>query len=401
MLPLLGNMAVKMCLVALLLASCTVVQGQTQQCRYGVPNDGCPNGQHCHSGQCVCNCPTEPCDLPPCKTSSQDVDMLAIVVDEYAPNLTAVHTVNMTIPPLAPGEVFIRVEASSVNPIDYKVLDGTIKGFFPLQFPQILGADIVGTVLQSNSPRLRVNSRVWGDLGTGSTSGAWASYAVAPAEGLSEAPSASEGDALSSEDLATMPLVAKTMWQALELADHVFTADRKSLNESVVVITSGTGGTGTMGIQIARARGASHVVTTAGNPAAPALVEKLGANRVVDYHSAALFDVLEDNSVDVVIDNYGYDPDAAMKALRPGGVFVSLTHATPTEGKSGVSNYTMFCNASRHDDLDALASLVSKRQLQPVVAATFPMAGIIDAIHYTQKGGYNGKVALTTFDYGA
>ena len=70
--------------------------------------------------------------------------MLAIVVDEYAPNLTTVHTVNMTIPPLAPGEVFIRVEASSVNPIDYKVLDGTIKGFFPLQFPQILGADIVG-----------------------------------------------------------------------------------------------------------------------------------------------------------------------------------------------------------------------------------------------------------------
>ena len=40
-----------------------------KQCAYGTPNNGCTKGQHCHSGQCVCDCRAEPCNLPPCKAA--------------------------------------------------------------------------------------------------------------------------------------------------------------------------------------------------------------------------------------------------------------------------------------------------------------------------------------------
>jgi hypothetical protein len=51
-------------------------------------------------------------------------------------------------PAPGPGEVLVRVAATSVNPIDYKRRAGLTKDFYPIQFPGLIGVDIAGTVVK-------------------------------------------------------------------------------------------------------------------------------------------------------------------------------------------------------------------------------------------------------------
>ena len=270
--------------------------------------------------------------------------MWAIEANKYASNLSAVFINNTAaVPSLAVGEVLLKVEGSSINPIDWKVLDGQIAKIFPLSFPaQVLGSDVVGIVHQSRTARFTVGDHVWGDLGSGSNdrgrTGPWAEYVAVPAFKLSTLPTGASNTA---PELATLPLVSKTMWQALEVAGFTPHAPRTNMT---VVVTSGTGGTGTVGVQLAKALGATKVVTTAGDVKGVALMTQLGADLVVNYHDADLFDVLGPDSVDIIIDNFGYDADAAINALRGGGSFVSLTHTSPNSTKPGVRAFEITCN---------------------------------------------------------
>ena len=91
---------------------------------------------------------------------------------------------NISIPTPSPGEVLIKVAASSVNPVDWKILTGGL----PLKFPHTLGFDVSGTVAQCNDcKRLKENDVVWADLGKtwllrGGELGAYAEYALADEE---------------------------------------------------------------------------------------------------------------------------------------------------------------------------------------------------------------------------
>lgn len=320
--------------------------------------------------------------------------MQAVEANEYAANLSAVFINGSAVLPQASSdEVLVKIEGSSVNPIDWKVLDGKYQAFFPLSFPnQILGSDIVGTVVQSHSTRFKVGDRVWADIGSGSNdrgrSGAWAEFVAVPQNKLSQFPRSVPWPQ-SAPSYATLPLVAKTMWQSLEVAGLTPHAGAGK----TVVITSGTGGTGTVGVQLAKALGAAYVITTAGARGST-LLKQLGADQVVDYRTQDLFSVLAPDSVDAVIDNYGYDANAALRVLRSGGTFVSLTHQSPNTTKPGVETFAITCNASRHDDLDAIGALVNQGLLRPVVQKSFAMSDILAALHASIAGGSIGKLAL-------
>jgi len=178
---------------------------------------------------------------------------------------------------LAAGTLLVAVAASSVNPIDYKVLDGSLASVFPLQFPHTLGNDFVGTVVNvsgSGSERFRVGDTVWGYTGVASRAGpfagAWASLLAVDVAKVALLPTESvESSSHTDVELATLPCVSLTMYQALAHGASCFTPARKAANRSVVVVTSGQGGTGLVGIQLAKALGASHVVTSAGSAPPP------------------------------------------------------------------------------------------------------------------------------------
>ena len=113
---------------------------------------------------------------------------------------------------------------------------------------------------------------------------------------------------------------------------------------------------------------------TLGSPADEKFIRSLGADAFIDYtlHDN-VFEVLANNSLDVVYDNYGAagTADQAMPALRSGGTFIFLPGdggAVSKHPKPGVKqlNYGL-CRSTNHTDLDLLRVLVEGGQVQPRV----------------------------------
>jgi NADPH:quinone reductase-like Zn-dependent oxidoreductase len=264
--------------------------------------------------------------------------------------------------------------------------------------PKVLGFDASGTIeaLGSGCSRLKVGDEVWADLGQagfkygGIQMGAWAQYAVADESQVGLKP-----QGLNFTEAAALPLAALTDYQALKKAGSPWTG-KKNLT---VVVTSGSGGTGTPAIQLAKTYGAVRIIT-ASSPSHTALLKELGATDVFDYHKGTIWEQLSDNSVDVVYDNYGAagTADAAMSSIRPGGVFVFLPGkggAVSKHPKEGVKqiNYGL-CDSSKHEDLDALKAIADKGQLKAVVQEIIPLDEINRALNTSFGGHVVGKLAI-------
>jgi len=290
------------------------------------------------------------------------------------------------------GQVLIRAVASSVNPIDWKLLK-----MFPLSYPKVLGMDVAGVVAEvgSGCERLHVGDEVWADLGNTLASGdlqlgAYGEYAVADESQVSLKP-----QSLDFQEAAALPLVGLTSFQALRMVGAPWTG-RQGLT---VVVTSGAGGTGLVAVQLAKAWGAEQIIAAASEKNAP-LLRSLGATRVVDHHKESLWDVLPADSVDVIYDNLGAagTADAAMAALRPGGKYIFLPGnggAVSRRPKPGVEqlDYGM-CDSSRGEDLDELRALVEAGHLQALVSKTFPLDAIAEAFSASVGGRVVGKIGV-------
>jgi len=301
-----------------------------------------------------------------------------------------VQVVDRAVPEPGHGQVLIRVAASSVNPVDWKLLTSPLG-------QKVLGFDVSGTIeaLGSGCTRLKVGDAVWADLGKGLESGtiqlgAWAQFAVADESQVGLKP-----ESLTFTEAATLPLVALTDYQAFKKAGSPWTG-KKNLT---VVVVSGSGGTGVPAIQLAKAYGATRIIT-ASSPSHAALLKELGATDVFDYHKGTIWEHLTENSVDIVYDNYGAvgTADAAMSSIRPGGVFVFLPGkggAVSKHPKEGVTqiNYGL-CDSSKHEDLDALKAIADKGQLKAVVQETIPLHDIVMALNTSFAGHVVGKLAI-------
>lgn len=276
-----------------------------------------------------------------------------------------------------------------MNPVDYKLLS-------VLHGPKVLGFDVSGTVVKVGDGcwRLSAGDRVWADLGDGMfpslEMGAWAEYAVADCEQISLMPTT-----LNFPSAAALPLVSLTDYQAFQKAGSPWN-QKQNLS---IVVTSGAGGTGISAIQLAKAYGASRIIT-ASSPTHFELLQSLGATDVVNYHTSTIWAMLPENSVDVVYDNYGAPgtADAAMSSLRSGGVFIFLPGkggSLSSSPKDGVTQIDFgLCDASRHEDLDALAEFVNLRELKPVISQTFALENVVQALEASFTGHAVGKISI-------
>jgi alcohol dehydrogenase len=173
--------------------------------------------------------------------------MSAVVAQKYLGNdFSSLVPIKISVPTLAKdGDVLVQVVSAAVNPIDWKVVDGFLNSSFPLVFPQKLGCDMAGMVVACRAcERLKVGDAVWSDMGAGRTSGSFAEYALASEGGVGLKPAS-----LSFGEAATLPLVSKTMYQAIQLVSPGKSSP-PSLTGKNVLITSGSGGTGFVGIQV-------------------------------------------------------------------------------------------------------------------------------------------------------
>ncbi len=177
------------------------------------------------------------------------------------------------LPEPAPGhgQVLVKVHAVALNPIDLYLRSGLIP--MPLSFPYMIGCDLAGTVakLGSGASRFKVGDRVWGsNQGLLGRQGVAAEFAAVDEDWLYPTPSK-----LSDQDAAAMALVGITAHLGL------FRFGGLKSGETVYV-PGGSGGVGSIAIQMARATGA-RAATCAGSPERVELCRSLGADLALNY----------------------------------------------------------------------------------------------------------------------
>ncbi len=291
------------------------------------------------------------------------------------------HEVTLARPVPGFSQILVAVHASGLNPTDWK---HRAHRYFLPDPPFVLGFDVSGVVeaVGFGVTVFKPGDEVFGMLPYPNGGGAHAEYVTGPARAFAPKPRA-----LTHVQAGALPLAGLTAWQAL-----VDTADVRPGQR--VLVHAAAGGVGHLAVQIAKTRGA-HVIGTAG-PANHDFVRSLGADEVIDYHTADIAEVVHD--LDVVLDQIGGEsPLRSLATLRPGGTLISLLGATQelTERAAAkrVRLAAMLVEAD-HAGMLALAGLVEAGTLGPRIARTFPLAEAAKAHALGETGHTAGKLVL-------
>ncbi len=276
------------------------------------------------------------------------------------------------------GEVLLRVHAAGVNPADWKIRAGLLKGFRPTTFPYVPGADVAG-VVEKVGPGVTIFQPAQEVFGR-SSNGSYAEYSIAPANALALKPKT-----LSFDEAATIAIGATTAWQGIFDHGNLQPGQR-------VLILGGAGGVGVFAVQFARWKGA-HVISTASTSNVD-FVRSLGAETVIDYTKTRLGD--EIHHVDLVFDTVGGGALAsAWPTLKRGGMLVSIA-GQPDEAKArelGVRT-DRFSSQVNSELLSTFALLIDEGQIKVFSGATFPLSEAGKAQELSQSGHGRGRIIL-------
>ncbi|WP_438348481.1 NADP-dependent oxidoreductase [Paenibacillus sp. FA6] len=214
--------------------------------------------------------------------------MIGIGIEQYGDE-QQLRTINIPTEQVGPGDVLISIKASGVNPVDWKVREGFLKNDFPYELPLILGWDAAGTVtaVGSNVKEFQAGDNVYFRPEM-EKQGTYADEIVVPANLVAPMPGG-----LTYVEAASLPLVGLTVWQALVEVGNVQPGDH-------VLILAGSGGIGSIAIQVAKARGAYVATTTSSNNSD--FVRDLGADEVLAYDLGSIDTTTE---FDFMLDTLG------------------------------------------------------------------------------------------------
>lgn len=288
-------------------------------------------------------------------------------------------------PQLGAGEALIQVRAAGVNPLDWKVRAGHVKGWLPHRFPLILGWDVSG-VVEAVAPgeiAFKAGDAVYGMLDF-SRDGAYAEYVAARTLNLALKPKS-----IDFARAAAVPLASLTAWQSL--------FDVGGLKPGqIVLIHGGAGGVGHFAVQFAKWKGAKVFVTA--SAANENFLRKLGADEVIDYRITKFEKSVHD--VDVVLDTIGGDTqERSWQVLRRGGILVAtLGISTPeAAGQHDVRGEGIMVHPDA-GQLNQIGALIDAGDLKPSVAAILPLAEVARAHELSQSGHVRGKIVLKVRD---
>jgi NADPH:quinone reductase-like Zn-dependent oxidoreductase len=331
--------------------------------------------------------------------------MKAFVVERYG-DADAVRAADVPDPSVGDQDVLVQIHAASVNPLDVKTRDGDFKVILPYRVPFILGNDLAGVVVAVGAgvTRFAVGDEVYARPSK-SRIGAFAELIAIHEDDVAIKPVR-----LTMEEAASIPLVGLTAWQAL--------VERANLQPGQkVLIHAGSGGVGTIAIQLAKQLGATVATTTSTSNVD--LVKDLGADVVVDYTKQAFETILHD--YDVVLDTLGGETlKKSLPVLKRGGKVISIAGPPdPAFGKELGANpvvrlamtalsfrtrqrarrhhvtYSFLFMRASGNQLRELTALIEAGTIRPVVDRVFAFESSREALAYVEEGRVKaGKVVI-------
>lgn len=279
------------------------------------------------------------------------------------------------------GEVLVRVHAAAVNPVDWKIRAGHVKGWLQYTLPMIPGWDFSGVVesVGSDAGSWKPGDEVYGrpDM---SRDGAYADYIAVRASEIAFKPKS-----IDHVHAAAIPLTALTAWQAC------FDTAKLSAGQRVL-IHAAAGGVGNFAVQFAKWKGAWVAGTASGRN--QEFLRELGVDQPVNYETTRFEEVVHD--VDVVLDTMaGETRSRSWGTLKPGGFLVTLLGRGPLEEAAahGVRGVGVLVKPNP-SQLTEIAELVDSGKLKTFVNAIFPLAEASKAHQLSETGHVRGKIVL-------
>jgi NADPH2:quinone reductase len=285
------------------------------------------------------------------------------------------------------GQVLVKVKAASVNPVDFKIRQSGQWAQVPM--PAILGYDAAGVVEAVGDlvTNLKVGDEVFYCARIFGRQGTYAEYHVEDAEIVHRKPAI-----LTFEEAASLPLAAITAWDTVATFFHTKPTD-------TVLIHAGAGGVGNFAVQLARAAGARVLAT--GRKENQGLIERLGAHEVIDYRQARFEDevlrLTEGAGVDAAFDTVGGDTiSRSIKVVRPYGKLATVVSIAGDINGMQAKNLTLYFGFMERtaEKIRALATLVERGQIRPLVDSVYPLEKVADAHRRIEAGGMKGKIVI-------
>ena len=329
--------------------------------------------------------------------------MRAAFIEETGPP-EAIKVGELPRPVPGPGQVLLRVHAVALNPIDLYIRSGLVA--MPLSFPYIIGCDVAGTVEETGTgcTRYQKGDRVWGsNQGLLGRQGVAAEYVAVDESWLYPTPAL-----LPDTDAAAVAVVGITAHLGL------FQFGQLKPGE-VVYVPGGTGGVGSMVVQMAKAAGA-RVATAAGSPERLDFCRRLGADLALNYHSDDIPTKLREFSPE------GFDVwfetqrepnlEVSIPLLRKNGrmILIAGRAAKPTlplgafyPRNCAIFGFAMFNMSADHQRRCAgdIVRWIEDGVLKPLVGRAFPLSATVDAVRVLEEkaltgaGKLTGKVVIT------
>jgi 2-desacetyl-2-hydroxyethyl bacteriochlorophyllide A dehydrogenase len=331
--------------------------------------------------------------------------MKAFVLKKYGKK-ERLHLTEVAKPSVKENEVLVQIHASWVNPLDSMIQRGEFKLFLPYKTPLINGHDMAGTIVEVGSAikNFKVGDEVYSRVGD------YRIWTFAEYIAVDESDLALKPKNLSMEEAASIPLVALTAWQALMEVGNITKSQK-------VFIQAGSGGLGSLAIQLAKHLGA-YVATTTSEKNID-LVKSLGADLVINYKTEDFETKLKE--YDLVIHS-SKDPKILQKALRilkSGGQLISLVGPPTPEfaqamwlpwylrlvirlisfsarkkAKQLNTKFTFLFMRADGNQLGKITELIESGAIKPVIDKVFLFEETNEAVEYVETGRSKGKVVI-------
>jgi NADPH:quinone reductase-like Zn-dependent oxidoreductase len=326
--------------------------------------------------------------------------MKAYQVERYGKN-EKLHLSEAAKPTINDNEVLVEIHAASVNQIDAKIRNGEFKMLMPYKPPFIIGHDVAGVVTQvgAKASKFKIGDKVFA-----SCKGTFAEFITINENDLALTPKN-----ITMEEAASIPLVGLTAWQVLVEKGNLKKGQK-------VFIQAGSGGVGTIAIQLAKHLGAYVATTT--SSANRDLVKSLGADLIIDYKTQDFETILKD--YDLVLNSQDSKTlEKSIKVLKPAGKAISISGPPDVDyaDETGLNwllknvmrllsfkikklakklhvHYSFLFMKPNGKQLREITALIEVGIIRPVVDKVFPFAETNDAMSYVEAGRAKGKVVV-------
>jgi 2-desacetyl-2-hydroxyethyl bacteriochlorophyllide A dehydrogenase len=311
--------------------------------------------------------------------------MKAVFINQYG-STEVLQYGDIDTPSIKSDQLLVKVYASSVNPVDWKIRAGQLQFLTGYKFPLVLGFDVAGEVVEvgASVTRFQPGDKIFAYLDS-LPGGAYAEYAV-----VSERVACLRPENMSYEQAAAVPLAATTALQSLRDLGQILPGHQ-------VLINGASGGVGTFAVQIAKAFKAE--VTAVCGTQNVELVQSLGADRIITYSAQ---DFTKDTSVyDIIFDAVGKQSFSSCKnILKPNGIYINTLPDPDTLVQSVLTflvpgkKSKLIVAQSSGQDLAYLKELIEAGKMRSIIDRIYPLSELATAHAASEQGHVVGKIAI-------